>query len=275
MANSPDLGIPYVPSPPPAQAEVLHNEALNMLIALQKGAIDRGLDTPPGSPADGDVYIVGAAPTGAWVGKANKIAIYTGTAWTFVPGNDSDGADIPIGARHEGLQVWVQDEDALYVWSGSAWAIFSAGVGWDLAGSWTHSGDVANVDFTGLGGYSELMVICRNIPASVAGTRMVRVSTDGGSSFYSTTGDYVLINSSGVESDSSGFPLGDGSSSARSGVVPILNNMGDGTPPVGISHGPEQTRLFVASGSTIDALRVANTTGGNLTGGSIVVLGRV
>lgn len=122
MSTSPDLGIPYIANQQ-AQPEVTHNDALNMLIALQKGAIDRGLNTPPGSPVNGDVYILGAAPTGAWSGKANKIAIYTTNAWTFIPGNDSDGANIAIGARHEGLKLWVQDEDCIYAWSGSAWFI--------------------------------------------------------------------------------------------------------------------------------------------------------
>ena len=122
MTTSPDLGIPYIASSQ-AQPEVTHNDALNMLIALQKGAIDKDLNAPPGSPTNGDVYIVGPAPTGAWAGKANKIAIYATNAWTFVPGNDSNGSNIAMGARHEGLKIWVQDENVLYGWSGSAWAI--------------------------------------------------------------------------------------------------------------------------------------------------------
>lgn len=130
MATSPDLGIPYVPSPPPAQAEVLHNSAINMLLVALKGAVDRAVNAPPGSPTDGDIYIVGAAPTGAWAGKPNKIAIRTGGAWTFIPGNDSSGANIAIGARHEGLKIWVNDEDLLYIWSGSAWAPLVTGGGY-------------------------------------------------------------------------------------------------------------------------------------------------
>lgn len=39
-------------------------------------------NTPPGSPAAGDNYIVTASPTGAWSGyAANDIAQYTGSAW--------------------------------------------------------------------------------------------------------------------------------------------------------------------------------------------------
>lgn len=139
MTNSPDLGIPLVSSPPPAQAEVLHNEAILLLIALQKGATDRAVNTPPVSPSEEDVYILGAAPTGAWSGKANKIAVFIGGAWSFIPGNDSAGSNIAIGARHEGIRLWVNDEDVFYVWSGSAWisnagTVTSVAAGAGLAG---------------------------------------------------------------------------------------------------------------------------------------------
>lgn len=42
-------------------------------------------NTPPGSPADGDAYVIGAAPTGAWAAQASKVARYstTASAWEF------------------------------------------------------------------------------------------------------------------------------------------------------------------------------------------------
>ena len=39
------------------------------------------LNTPPVSPARGDVYIVGPSPTGAWAGKANHVMTYDGSNW--------------------------------------------------------------------------------------------------------------------------------------------------------------------------------------------------
>lgn len=121
MSTSADLGISYIAGQQ-AQPEITHNTALNQIQILQTGVISVALNTPPGSPAQGDTYILGASPTGAWAGRANCLAGYFGTAWVFVPGNDSSGTPITMGARHEGLRVWSKADNAFYVWSGSAWA---------------------------------------------------------------------------------------------------------------------------------------------------------
>ena len=63
---------------------------------------DRDLAAPPGSPADGDCYIVAASPTGAWSGQAGKIAFYMNTGWEFI-------------AVKEGMAFWIEDENALLV----------------------------------------------------------------------------------------------------------------------------------------------------------------
>lgn len=40
-------------------------------------------NSPPGSPANHDPYIVGTSPTGAWAAQATNIAIYTRRGWVF------------------------------------------------------------------------------------------------------------------------------------------------------------------------------------------------
>lgn len=42
-------------------------------------------NTPPGSPSDGDLYILGAATTGAWAGQEGKVARWSSvaSAWEF------------------------------------------------------------------------------------------------------------------------------------------------------------------------------------------------
>lgn len=47
--------------------------------------LDRTLTAPPGSPPAGGAYIPAATATGAWAGKENQIAIWSGSAWVFYP----------------------------------------------------------------------------------------------------------------------------------------------------------------------------------------------
>jgi len=97
-----------------AQKEVTVNTALVTIDSLlNAGAIDRGLDTPPGSPADGDVYIIGSTPTGAWASNAGELAYYQ-AGWYFITPN-------------EGLTIWVNDEDLLYSYDGTNW-VTAAGI---------------------------------------------------------------------------------------------------------------------------------------------------
>lgn len=42
-----------------------------------------GTNTPPGSPAVDDTYVIGTSPSGAWAGRAGQFARWTGTAWYF------------------------------------------------------------------------------------------------------------------------------------------------------------------------------------------------
>lgn len=69
-------------------APVLLNEALDKVVDRNFrdfGAVIDRLATPPGSPSDGDAYLVIATATGAWLSKENKIAKYSSTTsvWTF------------------------------------------------------------------------------------------------------------------------------------------------------------------------------------------------
>ena len=75
---------------------------------------DRDLATPPGSPANGDSYIVAAAPTGAWVGYAGSLAVWVSatSSWAFM-------------APRVGYMAYVEDEEKLSVYKVSGW---SAGV---------------------------------------------------------------------------------------------------------------------------------------------------
>lgn len=82
---------------------------------LQLQVKDKDLTAPPGSPANGDRYIVGASATGAWAGKDKQIAVYDVNAWAFYPAKD-------------GWMAWVTDEDKIYVYNASAWQQYAPGI---------------------------------------------------------------------------------------------------------------------------------------------------
>lgn len=126
MTTSPVLGLPYIAASQ-SQPEVTHNAALNLLQSLTYGVKDKDLAAPPGSPAEGDTYIVGAAATGAWTGRTNSIAGFFGGSWFFLPDRDDTGTIIAMGPNQAGMRTYVKDEQFLYIWNGSGWS--STGVG--------------------------------------------------------------------------------------------------------------------------------------------------
>ncbi len=119
MTTTPILGLPLVANQQD-QPEVTHNEALQLLQALAYGVVQVGLNTPA-SHSDGSLWVVGAAPTGAWTGRANSIAGSFGGSWYFLPFVDDDGSPIAMGADQEGMRVWSKTDNCAFVWTGGGW----------------------------------------------------------------------------------------------------------------------------------------------------------
>jgi hypothetical protein len=71
-------------------------------------AIESITNTPPTSLIDGNAYIVGTAPTGAFAGKPNQVATVHSGGWIFaVPSN---------GDTH-----LVESDKAQFTWNGTSW----------------------------------------------------------------------------------------------------------------------------------------------------------
>ena len=103
-----NLLLPYILAAQ-AQKHVTHNEALRLLDGLvQLSVTDRDLTAPPGSPADGDRYIVASGATGDWAGWDLNVALWTDGAWLRLP-------------PRVGWRAWVEDEGVLLVFNGSGW----------------------------------------------------------------------------------------------------------------------------------------------------------
>lgn len=100
-----------------SNGHITANTSLVLLDALVGGGVkDKDLSAEPGSPSDGDVYILPSGSlTGAtwstWSSTENDLAVYY-QGWY----------QISLNASNEGLAFYLQDEDKVYRWSGSAWA---------------------------------------------------------------------------------------------------------------------------------------------------------
>lgn len=111
--TTPNLGLEQILSAQ-AQKEVPINRAIELIDALiQLSVISRTTNAPPVSPAAGDAYIVGSAPTGAWAGRSGQIAVWLSSlaapelgSWAFVTAKN-------------GWRAWVDAETRLYRFDGS------------------------------------------------------------------------------------------------------------------------------------------------------------
>ena len=107
MANTTRVSLPLL-AEGQSSAHIIYNQALALIDAFVFPKLkSRGTNTPPGSPTTGDMYLLGASPTGAWSGQANKVAVYI-TSWIFY-------------TPQEGMIMWVEDENLQISYNGSSW----------------------------------------------------------------------------------------------------------------------------------------------------------
>lgn len=112
--NSPILSLPYI-QPSQAQKHVTHNEAIEALDVLVQLVV-AGFDAvePPGEAAEGTVFALGVAPTGAWAGHGGELAARLGGGWRFfVPRDGWIAVEAASGAvRVRQGDGWTSGADA-------------------------------------------------------------------------------------------------------------------------------------------------------------------
>lgn len=82
----------YVSKTPAADTELVNKAYVDAKVAGKEwrdpitatNLVSAALSTPPETPAEDDVYIIAAAPTGAWAGKAGYAVVWTKGAWKFL-----------------------------------------------------------------------------------------------------------------------------------------------------------------------------------------------
>ncbi|WP_300973985.1 DUF2793 domain-containing protein [Sphingomonas sp. LHG3406-1] len=100
MATSPRLTLPLL-AVGQSQKELTHNEALVLLdMLVQSVCAGAPTNLPPSGPAVGDLHLCGTAPTGAWAGRSNAIAMWSGSGWRFIPAFEG----MALRAKTSGLQ---------------------------------------------------------------------------------------------------------------------------------------------------------------------------
>lgn len=110
--STPNYSFPYVTNGG-AGGEVTHNKALNMLDAIVDcSVVGFGTNAPPGSPNNGEAWLIGASPSGAWVANANDIAIWN-DGWTYVETKEhmfvfDIAGDVLKRLDDKGTNTWVE-----------------------------------------------------------------------------------------------------------------------------------------------------------------------
>lgn len=184
---------------------------------------------PPGSPANGDAYIVKATGSGAWTGHDKAIAIWT----TDNPAAPSGEWEFYAAAR--GMLVVNVADSTLYFFDGSAWSLVS-----DLSGA------EKTVNKGAASGYCPLdsgsLVPVANLPALVVGHVYVVASQVAMLAVSANVGDLAVrtdINES--------FILQTAPASTLGNWIQIL------TPPgvTSVALGADSGGILVASGTPV------------------------
>lgn len=209
-------------------------------------------------------------PTGEW---ETGLGTYSGTntLTRTTPLDSSTGSAVSFSAGDKRVAL---TQPASVVSSVVADVGFGA---WRLAASWDFSvsGSTAlPLAFTGLGTFEDLLITFNGVTISSSSTLLMRVSTDNGSSWYTTSGNYVRW-STGNHAAQTSFLLGS-ALTTFSRAMPLVNCKQQ--PAVLTTAGNNTgnpSEMFLGSTSPINAIQLLTASGTpNLTAGVIRLLTR-
>lgn len=153
---TPRSAMPYLATNQ-SQKEVTHNEALNIQdFNTNAYCIDMTTTAPPGSPADGDAYIVAATATGEWEGMEKALAFYLG-GWNFIE-------------PYLGMRVFDFDSNGPKIYNGTNWIAEPSAGGDPYTYMETLEGDfvLSGADTTGLTIPDRSIVVSSSVRVIVA-----------------------------------------------------------------------------------------------------------
>lgn len=110
IENTERLALPLL-SVGQSQKEMTHNEALARIDIVTQPVVEAvAPSTIPVAPAQGQCWIVGPDPTGAWAGQAGALAGWTAGGWRFI-------------APFEGMSAWSVADHGTVRYEGTNWKI--------------------------------------------------------------------------------------------------------------------------------------------------------
>ena len=108
MSSSNRLALPFIDAAQ-SQKHVTHNEALVALDALVHLSVkSRTTSAPPGTPAEGDLYLVPAGATGAFAGHVDAVAAFDNGGWAWLQ-------------PKVGWRAYVESESLFLIFDGAVW----------------------------------------------------------------------------------------------------------------------------------------------------------
>lgn len=153
-----------------------------------------------------------------------------------------------------------------------SWGAVSAPPQWELISTTTVSGVTS---ITGLGGYQELLLIFVGITQSATGALYLLASTNNGSSFMSSSGNYWSTVVNGSKSDTAQIDLT--TSATTSAIYTAARIIGPNlaTPKlVDVSTGSTSfVNQFISTTSAVNAFQMLSSGVGTPNGGTIYALG--
>lgn len=295
------------------------NENALIAEALFKQRVEsRSIADPPGSPSNADVYIVPAsdtspAPSGAWAGHEDEIAIYY-NGWLFVApinGPVFYVVDEDLSVKYDttasppawvvgGASTFIGQSDTPASYSGEAGKVTkvnSGETGLEFVeaggGAWTK---ITSHDFaanpaielvvTGIDAYTDIVIIAVGLDAATITPVRLFLSTDGGSTFLTTSGDYQNM----AVSDAGATVQGDDDNAFQFNGSAISNNGHGRCLLQGMALSTMHTSWhghsangggshyhgagWASTPAIHDALRLRHNNDTNLTAGSVHVYGR-
>ncbi len=113
MARTPNLNMPEIEHGE-VNGDTTHNEGLQIIDLHGQSIVEARTATPPGSPTEGQAWIVAPSATGIWVGQDNNIAHYYGSVWNYY-------------TPQQGWRFYNKADTLVWQYDGLNWAIYIAG----------------------------------------------------------------------------------------------------------------------------------------------------